>query len=281
MKLSIRGVTKSYAGRRGETSALSAIDLDAGEGEFVSLVGPSGCGKSTLLHIAAGLEPATTGGVALDGEPVLGPGAELGLVFQQQTLFPWLSVRENVRFPLTLARSRARGLAAAPDRQAARVEGLLRLVGLWDFRDSYPGELSGGMQQRAALARALVAQPEVLLMDEPFGALDAQTREQMQELLLHLIQRHRITTLFVTHDVDEALLLSDRVVVFSGRPGRVLASVHVPFPREARAPELKLDDAFLRLKRELLALLFGSARSEAQRDRWLSGLTSTQPEGGS
>ncbi|WP_434047801.1 MULTISPECIES: ABC transporter ATP-binding protein [Sorangium] len=278
MKLSLRGVAKSYPGRRGETVALCPLDMDVREGEFVSLVGPSGCGKSTLLHIVAGLEPATTGTVDLDGERVLGPGAEIGLLFQQQTLFPWLSVRENVRFPLTLARARA----VERDRQAAaRVEGLLRLVGLWDFRDSLPAELSGGMQQRAALARALVGQPEVLLMDEPFGALDAQTREDMQELLLHLIQHHRITTLLVTHDVDEALLLSDRVAVFSERPGRVLASLDVTFARQARSSELKLDEAFLHQKREILALLRGRARAEAQRDRLLFGLTNTPLEGGS
>ncbi|XYI02773.1 ABC transporter ATP-binding protein [Sorangium sp. So ce1128] len=281
MKLSLRGVAKSYPGRRGETNALCPLDMDVREGEFISLVGPSGCGKSTLLHIVAGLEPATAGTVDLDGERVRGPGAEIGLMFQQQTLFPWLSVRENVRFPLTLAHRRTRGGAGSADRQAAQVEGLLRLVGLWDFRDSYPAELSGGMQQRAALARALVGQPEVLLMDEPFGALDAQTREQMQELLLHLIQRHRITTLFVTHDVDEALLLSDRVVVFSERPGRVLASLDVTFARAARSSELKLDEAFLHQKREILALLRGRPRTETQRDRLLLGLTNTRTEGGS
>ncbi|WP_437682308.1 ABC transporter ATP-binding protein [Sorangium sp. So ce131] len=284
MKLSLRGVEKSYAGGRGETCALSALDLDVGEGEFVSLLGPSGCGKSTLLHIVAGLEPATAGVVALDGERVLGPGAEIGLVFQQQTLFPWLSVRENVGFPLTLSRGRAASSGASGaqrERQAARVESLLRLVGLWEFRDSRPAELSGGMQQRAALARALVLQPEVLLMDEPFGALDAQTREEMQELLLHVTQHHRITTLFVTHDVDEALLLSDRILVFSERPGSVVASIDVSFPRADRSPELKLGEVFLRPKREILALLRGRSRSEAQRDRLLSGLTNTQPEGGS
>ncbi|WP_437802875.1 ABC transporter ATP-binding protein [Sorangium sp. So ce693] len=275
MTLSVRGVSKAFAGRRGETSALCPLDLDVGEGEFVSLVGPSGCGKSTLLHIVAGLEPATTGTVTLGGERVLGPGAELGVVFQQQTLFPWLSVRENVRFPLTLARHRGRARHAGPEREADRVERLLRLVDLWEFRDSAPAELSGGMQQRAALARALAAQPEVLLMDEPFGALDAQTREEMQGLLLHVIQHHRITTLFVTHDVDEALILSDRVVVFSERPGRVVATFDVPVPRADRSPDLKLDEALLRLKRDILSLLRGRARPEEQRRSLLLGLTHT------
>ncbi|AGP32414.1 sulfonate ABC transporter ATP-binding protein [Sorangium cellulosum] len=280
MKLSLRGVSKTYSGRRGETDALAPLDMAVREGEFISLVGPSGCGKSTLLHIVAGLEPASSGAVALDGERVLGPGAEIGLMFQQQTLFPWLSVRENVRFPLTLAHHRGRAAGGDRDRGAARVESLLRLVGLWDFRDSYPAELSGGMQQRAALARALVGKPEVLLMDEPFGALDAQTREQMQELVLHLIQHHRITTLFVTHDVDEALLLSDRVAVFSERPGRVLATLDVTFARAARSSALKLDEAFLHQKREILALLRGRDRFETQRDRLLFGLTNTQSNAG-
>ncbi len=280
MKLSLRDVGKSYSGRGGATNALAPLDMDVREGEFISLLGPSGCGNSTLRHCVAGLEPATAGAVARDGERVLGPGAEIGLMFQQQTLFPWLSVRENVRFPLTLARNRARAPGGARDRQAARVESLLRLVGLWDFRDGYPAELSGGMQQRAVLARALVVQPEVLLMDEPFGALDAQTREQMQELLLHLIQHHRITTLFVTHDVDEALLLADRIVVFSERPGRVLATLDVTFARAARSSELKLDEAFLHQKREIMALLRGRPRSETQRDRLLFGLTNTQLEQG-
>ncbi|AUX32181.1 MULTISPECIES: ABC transporter ATP-binding protein [Sorangium] len=280
MKLSLRGVSKTYSGRRGATDALAPFDMAVREGEFIGLVGPSGCGKSTLLHIVAGLEPATSGAVALDGERVLGPGAEIGLMFQQQTLFPWLSVRENVRFPLTLAHHRGRAAGGDPRREAARVESLLRLVGLWDFRDSYPAELSGGMQQRAALARALVGKPEVLLMDEPFGALDAQTREQMQELVLHLIQHHRITTLFVTHDVDEALLLSDRVVVFSERPGRVLATLDVTFARAARSSGLKLDEAFLHQKREIMALLRGRDRFETQRDRLLFGLTNTQSDAG-
>ncbi|WP_437728394.1 ABC transporter ATP-binding protein [Sorangium sp. So ce861] len=280
MKLSLRDVSKTYSGRRGETDALAPLDMAVREGEFISLVGPSGCGKSTLLHIVAGLEPATSGAVELDRERVLGPGAEIGLMFQQQTLFPWLSVRENVRFPLTLAHHRGRAAGGDPGRGAARVESLLRLVGLWDFRDSYPAELSGGMQQRAALARALVGKPEVLLMDEPFGALDAQTREQMQELVLHLIQHHRITTLFVTHDVDEALLLSDRVVVFSERPGRVLATLDVTFARAARSSALKLDEAFLHQKREIMALLRGRDRFETQRDRLLFGLTNTQSDAG-
>ena len=246
MKLAIRKVSKNYVTQRSTVTALSEIDLQITEAEFVSLVGTSGCGKSTLLHIVGGLDLPTTGSVELDGEPVRGPGAELGLVFQRQTLFPWLSVLDNVRFPHSLRRHR---LKKPSELEAAErvvlVENLLRLVGLWDFRHSYPAELSGGMQQRAAIARALVARPDVLLMDEPFGALDTQTREEMQELLLHVNARHRTTTLFVTHDIDEALLLSDRVIVLSPRPGRVSADISVPFARERRTAELKHEAEFL------------------------------------
>jgi NitT/TauT family transport system ATP-binding protein len=256
MKLALRQLSKRYVTPRGETPALEPIDLDVEPGEFVSLVGPSGCGKSTLLHMVGGLEPASGGSVRLDGELVRGPGAELGLLFQQHALFPWLSVWDNVRFPLTLRRQRARG-ASEVDRanRDTWLENLLRLVGLWDFRSSLPGELSGGMQQRAAIARALAGRPDVLLMDEPFGALDAQTREEMQQLLLHLSGQQRTTTLFVTHDVDEALLLSDRVLVFSRRPGRVLLELAVPFTREQRSPELALEPELVRQRREILALL--------------------------
>ncbi len=256
MKLSVRNLSKSYVTARSTVVALSGIELHVAEAEFVSLVGTSGCGKSTLLHIAAGLDTPSSGSVELDGERVMGPGAELGLVFQRQTLFPWLDVLDNVRFPHTLRRNRARSIGPVEAaNRAVLVENLVRLLGLWDFRHSYPAELSGGMQQRAAIARALVARPDVLLMDEPFGALDAQTREEMQELLLHVNAQHRTTTLFVTHDIDEALLLSDRVVVLSPRPGRILAEVHVPFARERRTAELKLDAEFLLLKRHIGSLL--------------------------
>ena len=256
MKLAIRNLSKSYATARSTVSALAAIELHVAEAEFVSLVGTSGCGKSTLLHIVGGLDAPSSGSVELDGEPVRGPGAELGLVFQRQTLFPWLDVLDNVRFPHTLRRHRSKAVTEVEAaNRAVLVDNLLHLVGLWDFRHSYPAELSGGMQQRAAIARALVARPDVLLMDEPFGALDTQTREEMQELLLHVNAQHRTTTLFVTHDIDEALLLSDRVIVLSPRPGRIIAEIGVPFARERRTAELKLDAEFLHLKRHVGGLL--------------------------
>jgi NitT/TauT family transport system ATP-binding protein len=274
----VHHVTKSYATDRGETHALAPIDLTVAEGEFVALVGPSGCGKSTLLHVIGGLEPPSTGYVDLDGDVVRGPGAEIGLVLQRCTLLPWLSVLNNVRFPHTLRRHRLR--ADDPDgrERRAMVEDLLRLVGLWDFRDAYPAELSGGMQQRAAIARAIVSRPAVLLMDEPFGALDAQTREEMQELLIRLIDRHRTTTLFVTHDVDEALLLSDRVAVFSSRPGRIVAQIPVGFARDQRSPDLKADSSFLQQRREVLGHLRKPSRSDAERDSRLERLLTTKGE---
>ena len=262
MKLCVRQVSKRYVARRRELLALEPIDFELADGEFVSLVGPSGCGKSTLLHIIGGLEPASSGSVELAGEPVRGPGAELGVVFQMPTLFPWLSVWDNVRFPFTLARNAPANDVAEEERSRQRwLEQLLALVGLLDFRDCFPRELSGGMQQRAAIARALVSRPNVLLMDEPFGALDAQTREEMQELLLHVIGQHRTSTLFVTHDVDEALLLSDRVLVFSSRPGRVVLELRVPFERDERTTELKLDPVFSGLRKQILAQLRGAGEA--------------------
>jgi NitT/TauT family transport system ATP-binding protein len=253
MKLVVQGVEKRYATRQGGLAALASVDLDLADREFVSIVGPSGCGKSTLLHIIGGLERATAGRVELDGEAVQSPGAEIGLVFQRQTLFPWLSIWQNVRFPCTLRRHRLEA-ARGEDRHHREmwIEQLMRAIGLWEFRDYHPNQLSGGMQQRAAIARALVARPDLLLMDEPFGALDAQTREEMQELLLHLNRLHRTSTLFVTHDVDEALLLSDRVLVFSRRPGRIQKEIVVPFAADLRTATLKLDPEFILLKRLVL-----------------------------
>ena len=272
MKLVLRQLSKSYVTARGTLNALTSVDLEVAEAQFVSLVGTSGCGKSTLLHIVGGLEAASSGSVELDGEAVRGPGAELGLVFQRQTLFPWLTVWENARFPHTLRRNRTTRLTETEVKnRAVLVENLLRLVGLWEFRNSYPAELSGGMQQRAAIARALVARPDVLLMDEPFGALDAQTREEMQELLLHVNAQHRTTTLFVTHDIDEALLLSDRVIVLSPRPGRIIADMAVPFVRDRRTADLKLDPEFLSLKRQLAKSLRHQP-SGAERGSFLESL---------
>jgi NitT/TauT family transport system ATP-binding protein len=251
MKLEVRDLAKTYPGRQGDVVALTPTSFSVEGGEFVSLLGPSGCGKSTTLGIIAGLEEASAGAVLLDGNAVNGPGPERGMVFQSYTLFPWLTVEENARFSLGLAANTTRAGAGVE-----RAEALLEVMGLRDFRRAYPRELSGGMKQRVAIARALVNRPKVLLMDEPFGALDAQTREEMQELML-LLQRHeRTTVLFVTHDIEEAMYLSSRVLVFSPRPGRIVREAAMPFgPGAERTLDLKLAPEFALLKRELFELL--------------------------
>jgi NitT/TauT family transport system ATP-binding protein len=252
MKLEVKGLAKTFSGRDGEVVALAPTSFTVEGGEFVSLLGPSGCGKSTTLSVVAGLEEASAGDVYLDGARVAGPGPERGMVFQSYTLYPWLTVEENTRFALGLSANARRSGAA----DLERADALLELMGLRDFRRAYPRELSGGMKQRVAIARALANRPKVLLMDEPFGALDAQTREEMQELML-LLQRHeRTTVLFVTHDVEEAIYLSSRVLVFSRRPGHIVREVTVPFGAGAeRTVDLKVTPEFVRLKRELFEVL--------------------------
>ena len=214
---------KVFHGRRGaEVVALDGISLQIHDREMVSIVGASGCGKSTLLKIIAGLEAPTSGELLLDSHPIEGPGRDRGMVFQEYTLFPWLTVVKNVEFGLT-------GVSKRERRDIARQ--FLEVVGLSKFEAHYPGELSGGMQQRVAIARALAYKPTVLLMDEPFGALDAQTRGLMQDLLLKIWADESLTVLFVTHDVDEAVYLSDRLYVLSARPGRVKEIVEIGLPR--------------------------------------------------
>ncbi|MCO5970524.1 ABC transporter ATP-binding protein [Actinoallomurus soli] len=220
----LRDVGKTFRGRRRRTAALEGVSLDIEAGEFLCLLGPSGCGKSTLLGVLAGFVPADSGEVLVDGRPVRGPGPDRGVLFQTPTLFPWLTTRQNVLYG-----PKARGALTREVREEA--DALLETVGLADFRDAHPHELSGGMRHRAAFARVLINHPSVLLMDEPFGALDAITRAGMQRFLLELWQRHRMTIVFVTHDVEEATLLGDRVAVLSGRPGRTKAVVDIPLPR--------------------------------------------------
>ena len=243
--LSIRGVSRSFASATGgaATVALQATDLSVAENDFVTILGPSGCGKSTLLRIVAGLDVPTAGEVLLDGRRISGPGADRGMVFQSYTLFPWLSVLDNVCFGL-----RERGMAR--EQQLAIAHGFLLKVGLKGFADHYPKQLSGGMQQRTALARALANKPRMLLMDEPFGALDHQTRELMQELLLGIWEAERKTVLFVTHDIDEAIFMGTRVVVMSARPGRIKLdrAVALPHPRHY---SVKTTPVFSELKAEL------------------------------
>ncbi|MFF2191437.1 ABC transporter ATP-binding protein [Streptomyces sp. NPDC058157] len=231
--LRLRQVSVAYGG----TTAVAPLDLDIGHNEFVSLVGTSGCGKSTLLGVVAGLVTPTTGTVTLGAQHVRGPGRDRGMVFQKYTLFPWMTALQNVEFAL---RDQP-GLSRAERR--AQAADLLTQVGLGDRADAHPDQLSGGMQQRVAIARALSYRPEVLLMDEPFGALDALTRRVMQDLLTGLWERHRLTVLFVTHDIEEAVYLSDRVLVMSGTPGRVRREITVPLSRPRRR-DLTSDDGF-------------------------------------
>jgi NitT/TauT family transport system ATP-binding protein len=223
-KLEIRGLSKTFRTDRGATVALKGVDLDVGDNEFVALVGTSGCGKSTLLSIAAGLERHDEGTVTIDGQPIEAPGLDRGVVFQSYTLLPWLTAQQNVEFALQAA-----GKTRAEARDTARAH--LSLVGLDGFENAFPTELSGGMKQRVAIARALSYRPKILLMDEPFGALDALTRHHMQELLTGIWEKHRLTVLFITHDVEESVYLSDRVAVMTNRPGRIKTVVPIDLPR--------------------------------------------------
>jgi NitT/TauT family transport system ATP-binding protein len=204
--------------------ALEDINLEIEDNEFICFIGPSGCGKTTLLRIVAGLEEATEGTVTLDGEPIKGPGPERGMVFQEYSLFPWRTVIDNIVFGLEL-----KGVPAAERLSKGRQ--YLKMVGLERFETRYPHELSGGMKQRVAIARALVNRPKALLMDEPFGALDAQTRNIMQSELLRIWQEERKTVVFVTHSVDEAIYLADRIVIMSARPGRIKDIIEIPLSR--------------------------------------------------
>ncbi len=225
------GVGKIYAAKAGSVEALRGIDLVCGAGEFICLLGLSGCGKSTLLQLIGGLEQATSGTIVVNGKPLAGPSPETSIVFQDHGLFPWMTVERNVAFNM-----KARGMPA-PQRREIAAE-FLATMGLTAFRDRYPHELSGGMRQRAGIARALTTRPRGLLMDEPFGALDAQTRGTLQEELLRIWRQERTTVVFVTHSIDEAVFLADRIAVFSARPGRITAVVHIdlPRPRDPKSP---------------------------------------------
>jgi len=225
--VSFRQVAKSFPVDGRELQAIERFDLEIADGEFIAIVGASGCGKSTLLRLLVGLDREFQGEIRIDGAPIAGIGGERGIVFQEHRLFPWLNVEQNV----------ALGLVNEPlseTGKASKVADYLQLVGLTAFARAYPHQLSGGMAQRVAIARGLVASPRILLLDEPFGALDALTRQQLQEELLRIRQRERITTVLVTHDVEEALFLADRVVVMAPRPGRIKRIVEVPLehPRE-------------------------------------------------
>jgi len=250
--------TFDKAGRSVE--ALQGVSVAIARNEFAAILGPSGCGKSTLLNMVAGFDAPTRGAVRFDGEPVRTPSPRRAVVFQEPALFPWYSVLDNITFGL-----RTRGLAPASYRE--RVRTIVEQVGLQGFESHYPAELSGGMKQRVGIARVLVMEPDVLLMDEPFGSLDAQTRSVMQELLLSVWERHQQTVLFVTHDIEEALLLADSVSVMTARPGRIKKRLTVALPRP-RSLEVTTSPFFNELKREVLALIRDeSVKAAAERAR--------------
>ena len=248
VKVHIDHVVKKFQTRKGEMVALNGVDLDIHENEFITVVGPSGCGKSTLLNIIGGLETPTEGQVTVDGKPVDGPSPERGIVFQQYALFPWLTVIKNVMFGLKL-----QGKSKEEAEEIAHR--YLKMVDLEDFANHYPKELSGGMKQRVAIARAYATNPQVLLMDEPFGALDAQTRTQLQQELIETWEKERKTCFFITHDVEEAIILGQRCVIMSARPGRVkdIIDIDIPYPRDQAT---KMTPRFLELKNEIWSQVY-------------------------
>ncbi|MBD0317287.1 MAG: ABC transporter ATP-binding protein [Thermoleophilia bacterium] len=251
-----RGITMVFETRRGSVTALDDVSLEVPDAHFACLVGASGCGKSTLLNILAGLVPPTSGEVLLDGQPIEGPGADRGMVFQSYTLYPWLRVRDNIEFGPSLKR------VTKGERRRISDE-LLEEMGLTEFATAFPKELSGGMKQRVAIARALANDPKVLLMDEPFGALDALTRSSAQRFLTEIWEAHRRTIAFVTHDIDEAIFLGDTIFVMTPRPGRIREVIEVDLPRPR-----SLDDVatprFLETKHRILDLIFEHEKAPAR-----------------
>jgi NitT/TauT family transport system ATP-binding protein len=251
-RIVVRGLRKRFTdiARQEEMVALDGVDLEIGDDEFLTVLGPSGCGKTTLLNIVAGFEEATGGEVLVDGEAIRKPGPDRGVVFQEYALFPWLTVEQNIEFGL-----RERGVPKAKRR--ARVRQQIASVGLSGFGQRYPQELSGGMRQRVALARVLVNDPKILLMDEPFAALDAQTRSIMQQELLRVWSAERRTAIFITHNIEEAILLGDRVVVMTARPGRIkdIVAVGLPRPRDVTSAE------FNQIRRHIGVLLEAEVRA--------------------
>lgn len=256
-KLELVGVTKQFAARGDQQvfTAVDNIDLDVAPGEFLVLVGPSGCGKSTLLDLLGGLSEPSSGQILLDGVPITGPGLDRGIVFQQYALLPWRTARKNIEFGLE-----AKGLARRDRREIA--QRYLELVGLEQFADRYPHELSGGMKQRVAIARSLAFDPEVLLMDEPFAALDAQTRESLQDELLRIWKATGKTIIFITHGIDEAIYLGQRVAVLTSRPGRIKTIVEVDIDRSV--PDIRSNAQFRDLRHHVWTLLHGEVERAAQ-----------------
>ncbi len=251
IKISIKSAHKSFGNGAAGVVALENIDLDIATNEFITFVGASGCGKSTLLRCIGGLESLSSGSITQDGVMINKPGVERAMVFQNYSLYPWLSVIGNIKFSRQLKAGRENLSSADVEAASGRADSLLELMGLAHVRDSYPNQLSGGMQQRVAIARALMSRPQILLMDEPFGALDAQTREVMHDLILFVSQLEKTTIIFVTHDVEEAIYLGQRVVVMAPRPGRIDSIYKVDLPLK-RHQDMKHSPAFLQQKKEIL-----------------------------
>ena len=248
-KISIEAANKTFVD--GSVVALQEVNLEIAANEFVTFVGASGCGKSTLLRCVGGLETLTSGRIKVDGKAITGPGVERAMVFQHYSLYPWLTVMENIKFTRLLRAGREDITSADVEVASGRADALLDLMGLTHVRDAYPNQLSGGMQQRVAIARALLPRPQILLMDEPFGALDAQTREVMHDMILHVSKLEKTTIVFVTHDVEEAIYLGQRVVVMAPRPGRVDSIYEVELPAQ-RNQDMKLSPEFLQQKKTIL-----------------------------
>lgn len=256
-KIAVVHADKVFDDGARQVHALADINLDIRNNEFVTLVGASGCGKSTLLRCIGGLEQLTSGEIRVDGTAVSEPGVDRAMVFQHYSLYPWLTVTENIRFSRRLEVNRAQ-TSVEVEEASGRADALLELMGLQAFEHAYPNQLSGGMQQRVAIARALMAKPSVLLMDEPFGALDAQTRDLMHDLVRHVFRLEKTTIVFVTHDLDEAIYLGQRVVLLAPNPGRIDSIHMVPLP-DSREQEMKLTPAFIDLKKTLLQRIRATA----------------------
>lgn len=264
--IDVRSMGVTFGANESEVIAVDDVSLNVQPGEFVSLIGPSGCGKSTLLSIVAGFVKPTKGEALLDGKKITKPGSDRGVVFQQYSLFPWLSVRKNVEFGLKMA-------GVDQSKRLTTARSLLDLAGLLSFENHYPDQLSGGMKQRIGIVRALATSPQVLLMDEPFGALDTQTRVVMQEILTNIWQQFRISVLFITHDIEESIFLSDRIYVMTARPGRIKAEIKVPLPRP-RTADMTDTPEFMNLVQELKGLIREeslAAMGPEIRDRGLVG----------
>ncbi len=252
--MQVKHLSRVFQGQKGEVTALDDINFSIRRREFICVIGASGCGKSTLIRILAGLDEPTAGQVLLDGKPVIGPGPDRGMVFQGYTLFPWLTVKKNVMFGMS-----QKGVGDLKSESDARM--WIEMVGLTQFADAYPHQLSGGMKQRVAIARALANQPRILLMDEPFGALDAQTRCSMQTYLQQIWQNVNVTILFITHDLDEAVFLADRIVVLGARPGHIKEIIEVPL-MQPRTRDTFLDPWFIATKARLEELIHPPGATE-------------------